>query len=105
MDDFRMGSSPRQMSNPTQGGYDATSIEADGMPGAKDVGMGMGEALGPMNGNFNEGQMDQFNSGMARPMGGGPPENMVNQYMEPDNPTRSEGATGVEEYPRMKPRY
>ena len=103
--DWKTGDFPRVTANPNQGGTDATSIEGGGMPGPIDVGFGMGEAIGPMNGNFNEGQMDQFNSGLGRPMGGGPPENMANQYSEPTEPTRGDGSMPAEEYPRMRPRY
>ena len=97
------GSSCRPQHSPNDGGYEAGSIEAEGMPGPKDV--GLVSSVGPMNGSFNEAQMNAFAGQLGRPTASGEPDNMTGAYGvsgENGNPTAAEGALGVEEYPRMR---
>ena len=101
IDDWKSGDCPRVTANPNQGGYDAGSIESDGTPGDKEVGFG---ALGmPMNGNFNEQQMNAFSGTMGRPEAAGIPD-MMDAGFTPSgdgmNPTAGEGGTGPADYPR-----
>jgi len=101
--DWKSGDCPRVTENPNQGGTDASAIEAGGMPGDIEVGFGMGQSIAPMNGNFNEGQMDQFNGMMNRPQASGIPENMDASFTpsgDAGNPTAGEGSLGVQDYPR-----